>query len=281
MTLFQAYRKTKCVTVQLLAIVFILWGCTSSTGKNSLSANASSNELAAGEAIHEQILNDFQPYSDPQLNQYLQGIVNQLAKHAKRKKLNYRVTALNDERIYAISAPGGDIYITTAFLTFLKNEAELAAVLGHEIGELQFLSPQFNPIRKTLDGVTKVGSMVGPMLGQIGVLASLGLVGLHAAYARDPNLEIRVLSSDRWAMNAMLEEGYDPQALVDVLTHFAKYDRQLLSMFYDYYQSRPITVNRVNSANSHFKKMNLEGINLETFFDRYRKNTESLHAQAD
>ena len=115
------------------------------------------------------------------------------------------------------------------------------------------------------------------MLGQIGALASLGLTGLHAAYARDPDLETRVLSSDRWAMSTLLKEGYDPQALVDILTHFAKYDRQLLSQFYDYYQSRPITVKRVNNANAEFKKLELEGHSLETFFDRYQKNTEKLH----
>lgn len=226
----------------LLSFFFFYSGCASNAQKNSNQFSASSKELAAGEAIHEQIINDFKPYPDTKLNNYVQEIVTKLAAHAKRKNLNYRVTILNDERIYAISAPGGDIYITTSFLVFLKNEAELASVLGHEIGELQFLDPQFNPLRKTMDGVTQVGSMIGPMLGQIGALASLGLVALHAAYARDPNLESRILSSDQWAMNAMVQSGYDPQSLLDVMEHFAKYDRQALSLFYDYYQSRPITV---------------------------------------
>ena len=259
----------------------ILSGCASHPDKTSNHFSGSSKEAEAGEAIHDKILDGFQPYSDPQINEYVQSVVTKLSTHAKRKNLNYRVMILSDERIYAISAPGGEIYITTAFLGFINNEAELAAVLGHEIGELQFLNPQFNPVRKTLDGVTKVGSMVGPIFGQFGALASLGLVGLHAAYARDPDLETRVISSDRWVMRAMLEDGYDPQALVDVLTHFAKYDRQLLSMFYDYYQSRPITVKRVNTANAEFKKLNLEGRNLETFFDRYKKNTANLHLSSN
>ena len=261
-----------------LILVFSLSGCASRSGKTTTSP-ASSKELAAGNAIHEQILTDFKPYTNPALNSYLQEIVDKLSSHAKRKKLNYRVTILNDERIYAISAPGGQIYITTAFLTFVNNEAELAAVLGHEIGELQFLSPQFDPIRKTVDGVTKAGQIVGPLFGQVGALATLGLIGLHAAYARDPDLDTRIASSDVWVMKTMTHEGYDPQALIDVLSHFAKYDRQLLSMFYDYYQSRPITVKRVHRASDEFKKINLEGLDLQTFFERYKKNTENLHQE--
>lgn len=255
-----------------------LFGCAHS---QKTSHAVSSAEVAAGEALHEQIMKDFKPYTNPALNEYLQGITTRLSTHAKRKNLSYRITILNDERIYAVAAPGGDIYITTAFLSFLKNEAELAAVIAHEIGELQFLAPQFNPVRKTLDGVSKVTALVAPVFGQIGVLASMGIVGLHAAYARDPSLESRVLASDRFTMQSMLKEGYDPQALVDVLTHFAKYDREALSLFYDYYQSRPITIKRVNAANEEFKKLNLEGQNLETFFERYQKNTQNLQSAAN
>lgn len=257
-------------------ISLMLSSCASTTQKTATGFSSSSNELAVGETIHSQILEDFQALNDPGMNTYVQGVVSQLATHAKRKNLRYRVTILNDERIYAISAPGGEIYITTAFLRFLKNESELAAILGHEIGELQFLSTQFNPVKKTLGGVAQVGQMVGPLFGQIGALASLGLVALQAAYVRDPDLQTRVIASDSWAMEAMLKEGYDPQSLVDVLTHFAKYDRQLLSTFYDYYQSRPITVERVNAANVKFKKLPMSGESLETFFERYKKNTASL-----
>lgn len=237
--------------------------------------SATSNELAAGEMLHKQIISDFHPLEDANLNAYIQSIVTELSKSAPRK-LHYEAVVLKDERIYAISAPGGKIYITTSFLTFLKNESELAAVLGHEIGQLQYLDPQFDPVKKTVLGVTKVGQMIGPFFGQIGALATLGLVALQAAYARDPNLEARMQASDRWAMTHLLKEGYDPQALLSVLEHFAKYDRQALSLFYDYYQSRPITVERLRAAHLEFKKLDLEGLDLKTNFEAYREKTASL-----
>ncbi len=249
--------------------------CSSQPGKPTMKISATSNELAVGELLHQQIIHDFQPLVGTELHAYVQSIATALSKNAGRK-LNYETVILKDERIYAISAPGGKIYITTSFLSFLKNESELAAVLGHEIGQLQYLDPQFNPVKKTVLGVAKTGQMVAPFFGQFGALAALGLVALQAAYARDPNLETRMQASDRWAMEHLLEEKYDPQALLSVLEHFAKYDRQALSLFYDYYQSRPITVERLRAAHAEFKKLNLEGLDLKTNVGQYQEKIESL-----
>lgn len=242
-----------------------------------MKVSASSSELAAGELLHRQIISDFEPLNDAQINAYVQSVVDSLARHADRK-LPYEAIVLKDERIYAISAPGGKIYITTSFLSFLKNEAELASVLGHEIGQLQFLAPQFDPVRKTVNGVTQAGQMIGPLFGQIGALATLGLIALQAAYAQDPDLTKRMEASDQWAMRGLLEENYDPQALLNVLEHFAKYDRQALSLFYDYYQSRPITVERLKAAHAEFKTLDLTGLSLKTNFENYRDKMESLKA---
>jgi len=271
-----AFKKAPLKKIALLlTTLIVLTSCSSQPGKPTMKVSATSNELAAGEMLHQQIIHDFQPLADTELNAYAQSIVTALSKNAGRK-LNYETVILKDERIYAISAPGGKIYITTSFLSFLKNESELAAVLGHEIGQLQYLDTQFNPVKKTVLGVTKAGQMVAPFFGQIGALATLGLVALHAAYARDPNLETRMQASDRWAMTHLLEEKYDPQALLSVLEHFAKYDRQALSLFYDYYQSRPITVERLRAAHAEFKKLNLDGLDLKTNVGQYQKKMEAL-----
>lgn len=259
----------------ILIACLLVSSCASQPAKPSMKVSATSNELAAGEMLHEQIIGDFQPLEDAHLNTYIQSIVTALSKKAHRK-LNYQAIILRDERIYAISAPGGKIYITTSFLSFLKNESELAAVLGHEIGQLQYLDPQFDPIKKTVTGVTKAGQMIGPFFGQIGALATLGLVALHAAYARDPNLETRMQASDRWAMRSLLLEKYDPQALLNVLEHFAKYDRQALSLFYDYYQSRPITVERLRAAHAEFGKLKLDGLDLKTNVGQYQEKISLL-----
>jgi len=281
MFLIKSFGHTSCSLARLLILTITLSSCASGPIKKSPKISSPSHELAAGETIHEQIMNDFQAYPDAKLNDYVQEIVLRLTQHAKRKNLNYRATILQDERIYATSAPGGEIFITTGFLAFLKNESELASVVGHEVGQLQFLAPQFNPVRKTMNGITQVGSMVGPMLGQIGALASLGLVALHATYVRDPDLQSRILASDQWAMEAMVKEGYDPQSTLDVMEHFAKYDRQALSLFYDYYQSRPISVPRLKAAHEAFGKLKLDGVDLKTNFEQYKTNTKNLRTLAE
>jgi len=94
--------------------------------------------------------------------------------------LVYRFTILYDEKIYATSAPGGYIYLTTGMLNFLQNEAELASVLAHEIGRLQYKDPRFTQSDDVLNAATQAGASIAPMFGPIGSLASLGLVLLQA-----------------------------------------------------------------------------------------------------
>ena len=114
----QTLTSGKRFIASLLFASLTFSSCTSTPGKNSAQVSSSSSELTAGEAIHEQIINDFQSYPDLKLNNYVQEILSKLAQNAKRKNLNYRATILQNERIYATSAPGGEIYITTAFLVF-------------------------------------------------------------------------------------------------------------------------------------------------------------------
>ena len=110
---------------------------------------------------------------------YLQLLVHQVMHilHYWGKPLNLLVgmiivdVGLYSEKIYATSAPGGFVYVTTGMLTYLENEAELAGILAHEIGEQQFKDPRFSKIQKGIEHMTHGVALVGPLFGQIGALA--------------------------------------------------------------------------------------------------------------
>lgn len=259
--------------------LFLASGCATA-GKRGLDTeaiareNAGTNEQAVGAEIHREILASFYPYTDPKVVNYVNELGQSLATQAKRQDLKYRFTILYSEKIYATSAPGGYIYVTTGMLNFLQNEAELAAILAHEIAEQQYPDKRFTKSDDAITAAAQVGSQVGPMFGPLGSLASLGLVLLQAyneSTFKTP--EERLLGSDATAMKYLMNTGYDPQALMDVQEHFLRAGDKMTPFFYDYYQSRPITEERMKAIREEFQKLPLVEKSLTTDAVEYQEVT--------
>ena len=267
----------------LLFCCFILLNGCSTTAEYDRPPVAPKNphlteEQRTGEAIHREILASFYPYTDPKVVQYVNDLGQLLATQAKRHDLEYRFTILYSEKIYATSAPGGYVYVTTGMLNFLQNEAELAAVLAHEIGEQQTVDRRFTKKKDdAINTATQVGSAVGPMFGPLGSLASLGLVLLQAyneSSYKTPGE--RLLESDASAMKYLMNAGYDPQALMDVQEHFLKSGEKMTPYFFDYYQSRPITEERILAIKREFQKLPLSEKSLITDPVEYQEVTRGV-----
>jgi predicted Zn-dependent protease len=265
----------------VLLCFFLASGCARTSEYDRPAAVSGGSHLTdeqkTGEAIHREILASFYPYTDPKVVRYVDDLGHSLAAQAKRRGLEYRFTILYSEKIYATSAPGGYVYITTGMLNFLENEAELAAVLAHEIGEQQTVDRRFTKRDDMINAAAQAGSAVGPMFGPLGSLASLGLVLLQAyneSSYKTPGE--RLLESDASAMKYLMNAGYDPQALMDVQEHFLKAGEKMTPYFFDYYQSRPITEERMLALKKEFQKLSLSGKSLITDPVEYREVTRGV-----
>ena len=264
-----------------LLCFFLLSGCASTAEYDRplvVPENSRlTDEQKTGKAIHREILASFYPYTDPKVVRYVDTLGQAVAAQAKRRDLEYRFTILYSEKIYATSAPGGYIYVTTGMLSFLQNEAELAAVLAHEIGEQQTVDRRFSKKDDAITAAAQIGSSVGPMFGPLGSLASLGLVLLQAyneSSYKTPGE--RLLESDASAMKYLMNAGYDPQALIDVQEHFLKAGERMTPYFFDYYQSRPITEERFLALRKEFQKLPLGGKSLITDPVEYLEMTRGV-----
>lgn len=161
--------------------------------------------------------------TDPRVLEYVRGVGNRLAAVADRQ-LPYEFTVLNSDELNAWALPGGKIAINRGLLVELQNEAELAAVLGHEIvhaaarhGAQQMEQGQLLQIGAA---VASIGAAVygGSELGQVvGQGAAVGAQLLQAKYGRDDELE-----SDRYGMKYMKRAGYDLQAAVSLQELFVR-----------------------------------------------------------
>src|SRR5918992_4283677 len=132
---FFRLRPEAAVAAALLALVT---ACATNpvTGKREISLMSEGQEIAIGQENHPQILREMGQYNDPELQRYVSDIGLKLAKTSERPNLPWRFTVVDQPVVNAFAVPGGFIYITRGILPFLDSEAELAGVLGHEIGHV-------------------------------------------------------------------------------------------------------------------------------------------------
>ncbi len=265
----------------LLPALILFQSCASSSAKTA--DRVSSNQLSAyerkemeiGRQIHAQVLSSFYLYTEPHLVEYVNRLGERMAQYAERRNLNYQFTVILDEKIFATSAPGGYVYVTTGLLDFLDNEAQLAAVLAHEIGQLQYRDPRFSNSRKAIEKLTVGGSIVGGFFGDIGMLAVLGLQAMDAL-TDEKSKEERVDAADMRAVQYLAAAGYDPECWTDVLYKMVRSQKDNLVRMFDYYNARPISEKRLQKLRKDLRKLNLRGKTLETRSSEYQQETKGV-----
>ncbi|WP_273178431.1 MULTISPECIES: M48 family metalloprotease [Methylophaga] len=201
------------------ALLFLgLGGCATNpvTGDQNFVMFGEDTELEMGRTNHPKIIAEYGRYDDEQLQTYVQSVGEKLASVSHRKDLVYRFTVLDSPVINAFALPGGYVYITRGLMAYLNSEAELAAVLGHEIGHVtarhgvrQQSAAQAANIGYTL------GSILIPELRNAGSQNIFNMLGgaLLSGYGREHELE-----SDRLGAEYLARAGYDPHAMIDVIT---------------------------------------------------------------
>lgn len=263
-----------------MAVSLICSGCASSPkdkDKDSVGSISSSEqkEMELGNSIHQEILSTFYLYTEPNLNQYAQSIAEKIYSQAKRK-LPYQITILVSEKIYAASAPGGYIYITTGFLNFLENESEFAAAIAHEVGQLQYQNPQFSHKKKAMEALEIVAALTAGFLGPLGALAFLGVRGISMLTVSEKTKSGRAIDADKLALSYLVKAGYDPQSLFDILTRLSETDKSDMDEIFDYYTSRPISVKRVRKLEKQFKKLDLKDRDLQVHRQEFLEATKGV-----
>ncbi len=216
--MIDAIARGRCpLGIFCLVLLLALTGCATNpvTGRPDLVFMSEQQEVALGAQAHAEILQRYEVYDDPALQRYVDTVGQSLAKHSHRAQLAYRFTVLDSTEINAFALPGGYVYITRGLLAYLNSEAELAAVLGHEIGHVtaRHAVRQQSTAQAASVG-TSLLSILVPQLGYAGLNQTVNLLGsaLLRGYGRDMELEADGLGAEYLART-----GYDPQAMIAVI----------------------------------------------------------------
>jgi predicted Zn-dependent protease len=190
------------------------------TGKREFSLMSEQQEIALGQQSDADVKREMGLYRDDEWQQYVTTIGMRLAQASERPNLPWHFAVVDVPAINAFALPGGYIYITRGILPFLQDEAQLAGVLGHEVGHVtaRHAAQQYSRATGASIGLL-LGSIFVPAARPFGQLAESGLGVLFLKYGRDDELQ-----ADQLGVRYSSKAGWDPHAIPEMLTTLGRID---------------------------------------------------------
>ena len=182
------------------------------TGRRELALVSEAQEIQMGQEAAQQAEQSLGLVDDQALQSYVQNIGAALAAKSERPGLPWRFRVVEDATPNAFALPGGFIYVTRGLLNLMENEAELATVLGHEIGHVTARHSVNQMSRAQVAQIgLGIGSILSPRVAEYGNLLGGGLQLLFLKYGRDDERQ-----SDELGFKYALDQGYDVREMADV-----------------------------------------------------------------
>jgi predicted Zn-dependent protease len=253
---------------QFLMQLILLQACTTNpvTGQSEFTLLSQSQEVQIGEQYYlpTQQSQGGELTIDPELSAYVSAVGQRLAAVSDRD-LPYEFVVLNSSVPNAWALPGGKIAINRGLLTTLENEAELAAVLGHEIVH----AAARHSAQALTRGVFLPGALSGGSSNRIMASASMGAQMISNRHGRDAERE-----ADDYGIDYMFRAGYDPRAAVTLQEKFlalAQDEGRSGSWLEGLLLSHPPSNERLERNQRRIAGMDMSGRDLELGETRYRQ----------
>jgi len=208
-------------------------------------------EIKAGVEVDKQVQSQYKIANNRALQAYVERIGKKLARQT-HSDYPFTYTVLDDPRTAnAFSGPGGFVYITTGLINILENEAQLAAVLGHETGHVirRHVIKHMQQRNMTSLVVTTLGELTGKNFETPWTQAGEYL--LFQKFSRQDEFE-----ADQVGVHLMTEAGYDPRGMVQLLRKFSALDSQ--GVVLTFLQSHPNSAERAEVINETILREHLQ-----------------------
>ncbi|MEY2891052.1 MAG: hypothetical protein RJA98_960 [Pseudomonadota bacterium] len=220
-------RRLRALPLLALSSALLLAGCGSTmvnpaTGRAERTVMSESAEIAEGQKGHAQVLKEYGAYPDKAVQAYVNELGQRLAKQSERSQLTWTFTVLDSPEINAFALPGGFVYVTRGIMAYMESEADLAGVMGHEIGHVTARHGAQRATKQQNAGLgVLAASVFGAVLEARGVAGAGQLAnqvsqsvaaGLIASYGRDQELQ-----ADQLGAEYLVRSRFDPANMVDVI----------------------------------------------------------------
>lgn len=262
------------VRIALAAVLLaaLVVGCvaTGPGGKTSFVIIPTSQEVALGQAMARQVAASEKSLPDSAWQVYLGDVGRRIVAVCDRKDIEYHFTVIESDQINAFAAPGGYIYFYTGLLQLMETEAELAAVMAHEVSHVV-----------ARHGVKRLQAALGISLayelamGDSGSKAfeaavGLGMGLLFAGYSRQNELE-----ADDYGLIYMVRAGYDPAAMPSMFEKLAAAGSPA-NGFEKLLSSHPESQERIQNARAAIARLQPKPTGLRTGRTEYQEMARRL-----
>lgn len=216
----QNRRLSRCALPLVVLATAVACATNPATGKREFSLMSEAQEVQIGKEMDVEVRRQMGIYEDAGLQRYVEDIGMRLARASERPNLPWHFAVVDAPAVNAFALPGGYIYLTRGILPFLDNEAELAGVLGHEIGHVtaRHAAQQYTQATSAGVGLTILSIFV-PEARPLQGLAETALGVLFLKHGRDDELQ-----ADRLGVGYTARTGWDPGGVAGMLGTLSRLD---------------------------------------------------------
>ena len=211
-------------------------------------------ERAMGESLALEGLQRFgTPVKNEALQKYVNLVGNAVASNSKRATIPYQFAVLDSPVQNAFAVPGGVIFVSRALVSILEDEAELAAVLAHEVGHVAAKHALKSTQRaQLLQGVgTITAASVGGDKGKKFASAINDMQGVLFDKGLDKEMEFE---ADAAALESTYRTGYDPSAMIRVLQKLQKLEASSKNKKGSWFSTHPPLAERIARLQAQLQK---------------------------
>jgi len=212
------HRNLNAFAVLLAAVIVSLALLTDAVGAPA--AARKSQESASSRKAHEQILKAYGIYDNQALQDYVSEVGQRVARQSSMPDEEWKFVVVDDDSLNAFTTGCCYVYVHRGLLIQLNSEAELAAVLGHEVAHVTAKHPQKRMTRGVLASIAAAAAAIYTNSGAIADLANLGANAWMQGYGRENELE-----ADRIGLQYSTRAGYRPESMTEVFQMFRRGER--------------------------------------------------------
>lgn len=206
-------------------------------------------EIAVGQDLAKQVEQSSRLVTDPEITNYVNRVGQNLVRNSD-SRVPFTIKVIDSGEINAFALPGGFFYVDSGLILAAESEAELAAIMAHEIAHVAARHATKNMTKQQIWNMASIPLMFvgGPAGYAIAEVASIAVPMGFLKFSRDSERE-----ADMLGLQYDYAAGYDPQAFIQFFERLKAQEKEKHSKIAKLFSTHPMTADRITAAQAEIR----------------------------